>query len=630
MFALRSPSHSPRRLQTSSKHRFRSLVLGLVALPFAFNATVTPVYAGPGTATPPIPGSGFLPLLGTRPAPLPFVIVSPQSHGFTTIGFIQSATVDSTNCPNLPKSQWGGTAIINDITITIPCNMVVQLPAATMTWADMLDPQKIISTQSPPASLTLASAPASAQFAYPSTEITVNGNVVAGQHIAGLVFVAQQSLNTGTGFITGFDYSNGTIFVSKTPGGRTTARLQINDPKITDPADPAFQKDKDSAHQTGRYSAGQTPDSRFSVDQQNPTIHASTGYPMCIPRSDPNTNTNDDPLCPQKNRPKVNLASPSNCRNFADANVTLPTAREIGLPVAGQVYCSGFVMKAPFGTLPTPSIPANAIATKDEPDSRLQAPFEIGDLITWSGTLLKSGDQTPGHTDTISVNTINANVGIFTQPGSLPVYLAIGNFSMSAESPLVFNGVIPQEPLNRVVVEAFVTDVTSIVDIYLVDIDPNPNGVGAQTQRWITPANMTGGIGATSAKGLFIDGGITTQFTGLVPGRVRLQATKSVPLILASPTRNLRVVARSLCDPDNINGQAPLVGAKTPQSVSCLTRAPAANGLLSGQYMAPEFNFIFPENAVAGDPRVPYDFWDFGFLVLGEGPATGPLTPKPW
>jgi hypothetical protein len=30
-------------------------------------------------------------------------------------------------------------------------------------------------------------------------------------------------------------------------------------------------------------------------------IHAMTGYPMCIPRSDPKVA--DDPLCPSKNRP---------------------------------------------------------------------------------------------------------------------------------------------------------------------------------------------------------------------------------------------------------------------------------------------------------------------------------------
>ena len=572
--------------------------------------------AGAGTATPPIPGAGFLPPLGTRAPilfPPDFGAVRPTDiHGFTIIGFIQNASISGENCPDLPQSQWGGTAVINDITITIPCNMVVQFPAATFTWSDFLTPKQFESAQTPPAQLTLAAAPASALFSFPSTQLTINGNIVAGTHIAGLVFISQQSLNTGTGYITGFDYASGVVFVGNSPKGPDKARLQINDPKITDPLDPAIG--------TGRYSAGQTSDSRFSVDQQNPTIHAFTGYPMCVPRQAPG-GTKDDPLCPQQNRPLA-----PNCRNFLAAGVTLPTAREIAPPVADQKYCSGFVMKAPLGTTPTAATPSAFIASASEPDARQQAPLEIGDFIIWSGTLLKGDAKGPNGTDTISVNTLNANVGIFTQPATLPTYLLLGNFSLSAESPLRFNGV-PQEPVNRVVVEAFVTDVTSIVDVYLVDLDAN---TGNPSQRWITPASMTAGIGGIGSNFQTIDGGITTQFTGLVPGRVRLEAVKSVPGILASPTRYLRVAARSLCDPANINGNAPVVGVTPVKMMPCLQRAQAANGIFSGQYLAPEFTFIFPENAVPGDPRVPYDFWDFGFLVNGEGPGTGPLLPKPW
>ena len=72
----------------------------------------------------------------------------------------------------------------------------------------------------------------------------------------------------------------------------------------------------------GRYSIGQAigapgvwSDVRFTADQDNPTIHSMTGYPMCIPRLapgtyDPNTGTTnpaggfDDPQCPEINRPR--------------------------------------------------------------------------------------------------------------------------------------------------------------------------------------------------------------------------------------------------------------------------------------------------------------------------------------
>jgi hypothetical protein len=52
------------------------------------------------------------------------------------------------------------------------------------------------------------------------------------------------------------------------------------------------------ADPTGRYGRIQTTnmDDRFCVDPDNPTIRAATGFPMCIPRSDPAVA--DDVLCP--------------------------------------------------------------------------------------------------------------------------------------------------------------------------------------------------------------------------------------------------------------------------------------------------------------------------------------------
>lgn len=642
-------------LQTTSKMKkilmnklnsfFASDAFGRMAVASCLLLTSGDANAAGGTATPPAPGTGTPPALATQAPPVPNPVFSApmgQIHGFTTVGFIQNATVSGANCPSLDPAQWGGTAVINGLTITIPCNTILQMPAATFTWADLFNPAKFKSAITPPADLSLPTSGGTfgnGTFAFPSTEIRIDGNIVAGQYIAGLVYISQQSLNSGTGYITGFDYPKGVIFVGKTPGGPATARLQLNDAN-------------------GRFSAGQSPDSRFNVDDQNPTIHAITGYPMCVPRTDPATA--DDPLCPQRNRPTVDVNG-NGCRNFSAAGFILPTGRELAPPVPGQKYCTAFVMKAPPGTPVSASLPAFNIATPAEPDSRQQAPFEIGDLITWSGTLLEGSADGPNGTDTIAVHTINANLGIYTHPGTLPVYLALGEFSVSAdapstvlieverepvgggavggvgagagagEAPPTFNG-IPQEAHDRLVLDAFVTDVTSIVDIYLVDRDPV---TGEETQRWVSPATMTGGVGSVGSNGTFIDGGITTQLSGAVPGRVRERANKATPGILVSPTRNIRVVARSLCDPANINGTAPLIGiGGAPVSpismVPCLKRAPAANGLFTGQYEAPEFTFIFPENVVAGDPVVPYNLWSFGFLVNGEGPGTGPLIPTPW
>ncbi|MEP6817871.1 MAG: fibronectin type III domain-containing protein, partial [Marmoricola sp.] len=75
---------------------------------------------------------------------------------------------------------------------------------------------------------------------------------------------------------------------------------------------------------------------------------------------------------------------------------------------------------------------------------------------------------------------------------------------------------------------------------------------------------------------------------------------------------------------------------------TCLNKNDAtnqvANGLAAGQYYAPTFGFIFPENVKPGDVLVPYDLWHLPFLRFGEGattksaigPGVGPLEPTPW
>lgn len=109
----------------------------LAAVPMSVNA----VAAG-GTAKPPTKGA-IAPFV-TATLPDPVTSVDPALiHGFADTGFIQAATVDTTNanCPNTPADQpsrFGGTLTLNHGPIVIPCNMVIQLPANTMTWADFI------------------------------------------------------------------------------------------------------------------------------------------------------------------------------------------------------------------------------------------------------------------------------------------------------------------------------------------------------------------------------------------------------------------------------------------------------------------------------------------------------------
>jgi hypothetical protein len=546
--------------------RRRMAMLGLLSL-LVFAAGAVVAYAKGGTAKPPAKG-----LVAPNPVPtLPdpaFSVAPALIHGFDETGFIQDATVSADNsaCPDVAdKKFWGGSVTINNTKIAVPCNLVVQMPANTLTWADMVNGGPSLALK---------------DSAHPSFEMRAVGNIVDGKHIAGLMFASQQSTNTGSGIISKIDYATGDIHVD-TGDPANPAIIEINDPN-------------------GRFGRKQSPDPRFSVDDQNPTIHAGTGYPMCVPRTNPATT--DDALCPQVNRPKPAGAG-RHCRNFTDAGVVpLPGAGDFTQPPAGQVYCGMFAMKSV--TDPT--------RTATDPDPRQQAPFEVGDHITWSGTLMKSA---AGGADVISAHTVEANVGIYTQPNTQPSYVAIGEFGVGSADPnAVAASGVAQETQDRIFLEAETTDVKTPVDIYLQDVDA---ATGALHNRWVTPFEMTGEnqLGNPS-------GGITTQFTGAQPQRARLRATKAPLGLLSQPTRTIRVASRSLCTPD----------ASQATMDACLNNAPTtANGLVAGEYTAPTFEFIFPENVMPGDGVVPNDLWHLPFLRNGEGPGNaGPLEPAPW
>jgi hypothetical protein len=551
-----------------------------------------------GTAKPPV-GAIAPTAEPTLPDPT-FSVATTGIHAFTEVGFLQHATVSGAECAaGTPASNFGGTAVINNVTVTVPCNMTVQMPANTFTWADFVN-------QSP--SLALDGSP------YPSFELMVVGNIVGssptnGRHIAGLMFFSQQSLDAGSGYITGIDYPDGSFTVDG-GAGNPPVKVQLNDPKITTAGDPA--------NGTGRFSAGQSPDPRLSVDQGNPTVTAATGYPMCVPRTDPASS--DDARCPRVNRPRTPSATPvtgvvQGCRTFGSAGVAIPASGDLPAPTAGQLYCSAFVMPDPTKRATT------------DPDATQQTPFEVGDHVTFAGTLVKAADGS----QFISAHTVTADVDVFTQPGTHPSYLAIRGMVIGSADPraTAVTGVT-QETKDRLVLDASTTDLQSPVDIYLPDIDPKS---GQVRNRWVTPQAMTG-----ESNGPF-GGGITTQNLGPQPERARLRANKAPVGLLSNPTRTIRVANRVACKPTAASGHA-FDGTSTTVSLSavdtCLKAVPlAANGLQAGEYTAPMFNFLFPENVRAGDPLIPNDLWHLGFLRYGEGPnpitpTVGPLQPTPW
>jgi hypothetical protein len=482
---------------------------------------------------------------------------------FDMLGFIQSATLDDGSmCPGVDPALWGGTVTLNGITMTVPCNTILQMPATWLTWAQMFDPAVSAPVNAVPLNGTasqssgqtgLALADSPSPFAYPSFEIRAIGNVVkdaAGnrQYIVGLISpISQQGLNAGAGEITCIDYTNGYIYVGgvtaqpgQSCGAVNGARLQMNDP-------------------IGRWGLPHSPDARFTGDTGNTTMHTATGYPICVPRSDPAFA--DDALCPNGNRP-------------LNGDPRFPVDPFLA-------------MGAPLRTFDMPPSPDNfgiVDGLLAFPDARQQLPLMVGDWLDYSGTLAKDALGL----DYVSAHTVIANLGVFTAPGYQPAYVAIEMLLLGTAGVAVPG--INQEATNRIFVVGFTTDPSSLMDIDAIDRNPCTGVESLRLLGTVDPASQP------------------------VRGRFRFHVLGGD---FMPPTREMVVMSYT--------GQTP---PSDPGGDGF------ANGLGSGQYRAPDFDFIFPEGFKFGQPLPPNNFQDLPFLALGSGPLadTGPVVGQliPW
>jgi len=480
---------------------------------------------------------------GSARAQLPI----PASSQFDFTGFIEEATLDP-SCTADPHC--GGTIKVNGHVIVVPKETVVEFPANALTWQEIFSqapaPYGLSASPQPETGMAIADLPATLTTyeAHVIGNRVLNGPAGADLHIAGLIFVAQASLSSGSGFINFIDYTTGELRIGGTLGSNLDGtRVRLNDP-------------------TGRYGRVTSPDIRFTVDPDNPTVIAASGYPMCIPRTDPAVS--DDPLCPQAQRPVV---SP-------------------GPPVVYQ-------------TLFTMNDPTDPRVANLPPSAFTQAPMEIGDWVTFGG-LLVTDAATPttgpfpanGTAGTyVAAHTIVSNVGIYTAPGTNPAYI-MTEVTLIGTGGLTVLGA--GEAVIRTRFEGMTTDTGRNVHLYGIDLDPV---TGDGTDRdW-------GQIG--------VDPGPPN---GAVQGRWRFRPP--------CPTGNT-VVTQKQCVmnaagvflPVTRDMRAVVEGGWTPPAPG--TSSPtAANGLIFGQFRAPIFEYIFPEN-VPGTPIPPNNFNTIPFLAQG-------------
>jgi hypothetical protein len=537
--------------------------------------------------------------------------------GFAEAGYIEAATLDNATANS------GGTLTINGTKMIVPANSIIQFPANTLTWAQLfntlgntlLTPVYDTALNSTQVNLTIAAGTTGlamldnpnriqSQSPFVPFNAVVIGNIDVlgttvnnvtgaanppGTYVIGLILPIGQDLgNAGQGFITCIDYSKGRFEVGGTvstlPGGACGATptgmvVEINDP-------------------SGRYGYAHSPDPRWTVDPDNPTIAAGNGYPMGIPKVAPPA---IDPDRPTFNR----LTNPA---NTADPN------HDPFLQPGAPLLAFSMPAKA------APNAPGDTT-----PDPWRQAPFLVGDYVIYSGILCKNNPNVPFNPVTplnqqtyISANTVSVTqLMIYTAPGDTtvgPAYMqlargVIGTGPRPSGSPPtvtvppnaafgVVGGTIPIiDPKTNMVLVGFVTDPSQLVAIFAADI------IGGQEVDRLLGFSLP-------------NPGVPGPLPGSPPkgpaGRFRFEVDKSD----LQPTTRV-YLAQSL------HGQV-----QVPNQTGNIV--PSEGGLNSGQYHAPMFGFIYPD-PVPGFPVIPNNFNSQDFLRLGEGgnPSAGPLIPFP-
>lgn len=328
---------------------------------------------------------------------------------FALVGHLEQLDVT-----NLADPLSAGSMVVNGTRVTLPRNLLIKMPGQYLTVNDLFrgkHPGKApaLAVASKPSGLALADLPPNKLLV--PFEVEVIGNIIGNEYVAGWVSIAQLGLHTGAGFIQSIDYATGALIVGP-EGGPPMARVRINDPRGT------YGKPNSSK------GVGNMMDDRFAADPGNAPIVSQTGFPMCIPSSDPTAAA--DPNCPPGNR------GPSgNEKRFTCGTVSVdPTA---------------------------PSRPTCQPGKK--------APLKEGDYITYSGMLT---EETPGNFF-IAAHAISSLTGIYTSPGANPAYVLIEEAiigTLGAPFPPPNDN---QEQTSRFVFVGFTTDPTRRVDVFVID-----------------------------------------------------------------------------------------------------------------------------------------------------------------
>ncbi|KAJ6478551.1 hypothetical protein C8R47DRAFT_1287822 [Mycena vitilis] len=201
-------------------------------------------------------------------------------------------------------------------------------------------------------------------------------------------------------------------------------------------------------------------------------------------------------------------------------------------------------------------------------DPSVMVPLVVGDYITFSGTKIEDG--------VLAVYSLEANLGIYTAPGTKPAYIGVE----AAQYAIVVADATLETDETRAT--AIASDPSTTIEWFAMDVDPCTGITSERPLLLVEPEGM-----APIGKSVF-----------------RLGKADASPA-----TRN--------------------VGFRYSNGI-----ANGPKGIVAGQFIQPIFTFIFPELISYGAHEVPNQFEQIPFLAMGSGPlefgnylASPPPTP---
>ncbi len=352
------------------------------------------------------------------------------------VGEIEKITVNDIN------DHWsGGVIVAGGQNIIVPKNLLIDLPANRLTLQELFTEASAscqTQTETGLAKGDKCNASGTGGIATVMATRIDNGNVIAGD-----VFI-QKAAEIVTGQITFINYTDGYFRVNGKVGTNTGGvMVRLNDP------DSRHSIQQGLGCKSGSLNC--SPDPRFTLDGDNYTNVFSTGYPLCIPSTQP--------------------------RSFTDTLGLGVTTTQADASGNGDVLC-------PI---------ANRTVNNGQPvdDSRRFAPIRVGDSITAEGNY-----EFIGGVQFLSAHSSGVSVALSTKPNdpTQPDYMFLDEVEIDAPGF--------QNQRARTLIIGYATLAPADVMIWSIHYDPKTNSPHEFPLASSTGCDAAGGPGTCTAQGL--------------------------------------------------------------------------------------------------------------------------------